>query len=117
MLHLQRNDQIPTISLALHPVIEETVAKCADQGRKPTVEAVGDIAQDTAFLNKLQNEVNRWIREVQKVTKLDRDPTLGNASQEINFWLNKEKALTHIDDLLKSPGIGTFLALLFCHFF
>ena len=107
LLHLQRNVQIPSVTLTLHPLIQQTIEKCAQQGgRKPTVEAVGDIAQDTAFLNKLQNEVNHWIREVQKVTKLDRDPSSGTASQEINFWLNKEKALLHIDEMLKSPGIG-----------
>ena len=37
--------------------------------------------------------VSKWVREIQKVTKLDRDPSNGTALQEISFWLNLERAL------------------------
>ena len=32
--------------------------------------------------------MNKWIREIQKVFKLDRDPRSGTAVQEISFWFN-----------------------------
>lgn len=46
-----------------------------------------DLINDSSFLNRLQSDVNDWIKEIQKVTKLDRDPASGTASQEINFWI------------------------------
>jgi dynein heavy chain 1 len=41
----------------------------------------GDKVEDSTFLNALQNQVSKWIREIQKVTKLDRDPSSGTALQ------------------------------------
>ena len=61
---------------------------------------------DSSFLNQLQSGVNGWIREIQKVTKLNRDPSSGSASQEINFWLTMEQALGKIDDQLKGDAVG-----------
>jgi dynein heavy chain 1 len=109
LLHLQQNVDIPEISLHFHPAIEQALEQCAAQGRKATPEALGDIAQDSSFLNRLQADVNGWIREIHKVTKLQRDPASGTASQEVNFWLNLEKALVGIEANLKNPGIGNML--------
>ncbi len=64
--------------------------------RKPRVEDLREKAEDSSFLNQLQNLVSKWIREIQKVTKLDRDPSNGTALQEISFWLNLERALLRI---------------------
>jgi dynein heavy chain 1 len=61
---------------------------------------------DSTFLNKLQGDVNGWIKEIQKVTKLSRDPSSGTAIQEINFWVSMERALEKIDEQLKSEQIG-----------
>ena len=33
-------------------------------------------------------QVDMWISEIQKVTKLDWDPSSGTALQEISFWVN-----------------------------
>ena len=41
----------------------------------------GEKVEDSTFLNALQNQVTKWIREIQKVTKLDRDPSSGTALQ------------------------------------
>ena len=46
---------------------------------------------DAQFLNALQRCVSKWIREMQKVTKLDRDPSSGTTMQEVSFWLNLEQ--------------------------
>ncbi|CAG8791988.1 1810_t:CDS:2, partial [Cetraspora pellucida] len=67
---------------------------------------------DTAFLNKLQSDVNGWIKEIQKVTKLSRDPASGTAMQEINFWLSMETALEGVDEQLKSDQIVLTLDIL-----
>lgn len=67
LLHLQQNIDIPEISLAIHPVVTTMVKKCAEDGRRPKVQDFGDKVEDSTFLNQLQNGVNRWIREIQKV--------------------------------------------------
>lgn len=74
-----------------------------------TVEAVDStLFSDSSFLNKLQGDVNGWIKEIQKVTKMSRDPASGTAIQEINFWLSMESALEKIDEQLKSDQISKF---------
>ena len=64
------------------------------------------LLSDSSFLNKLQEDVHGWIKEIKKVAKLSRDPAFGTATQEINFWLYMEKALEEIDALLKGGHIG-----------
>lgn len=53
--------------------------------------------------------MNGWIKEIQKVTKMSRDPASGTAIQEINFWLSMESALEKIDEQLKSDQISKSL--------
>jgi dynein heavy chain 1 len=64
------------------------------------------LLSDSSFLNKLQGDVNGWIKEIKKVTTLNRDPESGTAIQEINFWLSMEKALEGIDEQLKGDHIS-----------
>lgn len=40
------------------------------------------------------------------MTKLNRDVASGTASQEINFWLSKERALENIENQLRSEEVG-----------
>jgi dynein heavy chain 1 len=81
--------------------------QCREQNRRVTVEAVDPtLFSDSTFLNKLQGDVNGWIKEIQKVTKMSRDPASGTAIQEINFWLSMERALEKIDEQLKSDQIS-----------
>ncbi len=63
-------------------------------------------------MNQLQSGVNRWIREIQKVTKLDRDPASGTALQEISFWLNLERALLRTKEKSESSEISLTLDIL-----
>jgi dynein heavy chain 1 len=61
------------------------------------------------FLHALQSAVNIWIRDIQKVTKLERIekmPTTGETNQEIKFWLELEGELRHIEDQLRTPEAG-----------
>lgn len=72
----------------------------------------GDKVEDSTFLNALQNQVSKWIREIQKVTKLDRDPSSGTALQEISFWLNLERALLRIQEKRESSEVSLTLEVL-----
>lgn len=112
LLHLQQNIDIPEISLPVHPVVAAVIKKCAEENRKPKVADFGDRVEDSTFLNQLQNGVNRWIKEIQKVTKLDRDPSNGTALQEISFWLNLERALHRIQEKRESIEVALTLDIL-----
>ncbi|XP_070577189.1 cytoplasmic dynein 1 heavy chain 1-like [Ptychodera flava] len=112
LLHLQQNIDIPDITLNIHQVVSVMIKKCAEEGRRPKVHDFGDRVEDSTFLNALQNGVNRWIREIQKVTKLDRDPASGTALQEISFWLNLERALLRIQEKRESPEVALTLDIL-----
>ena len=81
LLHLQQNIDIPEITLNVHPAVDKVIKKAAEVGTKPKVADFGDKVEDSTFLNALQNQVSKWIREIQKVTKLDRDPSSGTALQ------------------------------------
>ena len=51
------------------------------------VEDFSELVTDSEFLNNIQAGVNRWIREIQRVTKHQRDASSGPAIQEINFHI------------------------------
>ncbi|XP_065449670.1 cytoplasmic dynein 1 heavy chain 1-like isoform X1 [Chrysemys picta bellii] len=112
LLHLLQNIEIPEISLPIHPIITNVAKQCYERGEKPKVTDFGDKVEDPTFLNQLQSGVNRWIREIQKVTKLDRDPASGTALQEISFWLNLERALYRIQEKRESPEVLLTLDIL-----
>ena len=66
LLHLQQNIDIPEISLVVHPTVAQVLKRCSDDG----LTAKGRLCrkvEDSTFLNALQNHVNKWIREIQKV--------------------------------------------------
>lgn len=112
LLHLQQNIDIPEITLTINNVVLQTIKNCNDESRKAKVIDFGDKVEDPSFLNALQNGVNRWIKEIQKVTKLDRDPSSGTALQEISFWLNLERALHRIQEKRDSPEVALTLDIL-----
>lgn len=112
LLHLQQNIDIPEITLPINPTVLQTIKACADEDRRAKVVDFGDKVEDSSFLNQLQNGVNRWIKEIQKVTKLDRDPSSGTAMQEISFWLNLERALHRIQEKRESPEVALTLDIL-----
>ncbi|VDP11035.1 unnamed protein product [Soboliphyme baturini] len=112
LLHLQQNIEIPEVTLVIHPMVQAVVKKAAEKNTHPSISDLGDLIDDSTFLNQLQNGVNRWIREIQKVTKLDRDPTSGTALQEITFWLNLERALIKLQAKRESPEVTLTLNIL-----
>lgn len=114
LFHLQQNVEIPDITLTIHPVVRAAVDRCHAAGTRVSVEAVepASLLQDSSFLNKLQSDVNSWVKEVQTITKLDRNVASGTASQEINFWLSMEKAQESIEQQLRSDPIVLTLDIL-----
>lgn len=112
-LHLQQNIDIPDITLPINPIILQTMKRCQEEeDRLATVNDFGDKVDDSSFLNQLQNGVNRWIREIQRVTKFERDPSSGTALQEISFWIYLERALLRIQEKRESPEVKLTLDIL-----
>lgn len=106
LLHLQQNIEIPDIVLQLPDVIQEAVAAASSQHAKPSLDMIpAHLLSDSKFLNDLQNVVNSWIKSIQAITKLSRDPESGSATQEINFWLSMESALEGIEKQLRRDGV------------
>ena len=112
LLHLQQNIDIPEITLVIHPKVQEVMKEAKSRGERAKAEDFGDLVQDSTFLNSLQRDVGRWIREIQKVTQLERDPSSGTAMQEIRFWLNLERALQKISEKRESAEVKLTLDVL-----
>lgn len=113
LLHLQQNVEIPDVHLSVHPAVQRAVERARADGVRLSPELIDPaILADSTFLNKIQGEVNSWIKEIQSVTKLNRDVASGTASQEINFWLSMERALEGIEEQLRSEPIVLTLDIL-----
>ena len=113
LLHLQQNIEIPDLNLPLHPMVQNAIEEALARHSKPTVELIPmTLLQDSTFLNSLQSTVNGWIKSIQAITKMSRDPNSGTATQEINFWLSMESALEGIENQLRSDGVMLTLDIL-----
>ncbi|KRX27972.1 Dynein heavy chain, cytoplasmic [Trichinella nelsoni] len=112
LLHLQQNIDIPDITLLIHPVVQSVIKQAAEENRRAKVSDFGKLVDDSTFLNQLQNGVTRWVREMQKVIKLDRDPSSGSALQEITFWRNLERAVFNLLEKRESPEVILTLEVL-----
>ncbi|KAL3321193.1 Cytoplasmic dynein 1 heavy chain 1 [Cichlidogyrus casuarinus] len=112
LLHLQQNIDIPDISLTFHPTVLQIIKKKVDEGSKATIQDFDSLMNDDQFLRSLQMNVKTWIKEIQKVTKLDRDPGSGTALQEITFWLNLERSLLKIQEKLQSVEVSLTMDIL-----
>ncbi|WVN87983.1 uncharacterized protein L203_103180 [Cryptococcus depauperatus CBS 7841] len=114
LLHLKQNMEIPEVHLSVHPAIRKAVAQCHITGQRVSTDAVEPqiLLSEPSFLNKLQADVNSWIKEIQAVTKLSRDVASGTASQEINFWLSMEHALEGIEQQLQGEEVALALDVL-----
>uniref|UniRef100_A0A183BLW5 Dynein heavy chain, cytoplasmic n=2 Tax=Globodera pallida TaxID=36090 RepID=A0A183BLW5_GLOPA len=100
--HLKQNIDIPEVVLEFDESIQQIVDVARKESRKPNAGDLGELVKDSEFLNSLQNRVNGWIKAIQKVTKLDRDPSSGTALQEITFWINMERAVLQIQAICES---------------
>ena len=112
LLQCQQSLEIPEVRLEIDRDVKTVALRCKDKGTKLSVEDFGDKITDSEFLNVIQAGVNRWIREIQRVTKHQRDASSGQAIQEINFHLGHESALLDVAEQLKNPEIDITLQIL-----
>lgn len=106
LLHLQQNIEIPELILPFPEVVQDALNSASTQNTKPSIDLIPpELLADSRFLNDLQNTVNSWIKSIQSITKLSRDPESGSATQEINFWISMESALEGIEIQLRSDGV------------
>lgn len=121
LLNLKQNTDVPLVHLPLHDVVVQALQDAAAQRAQPSVQLVpSHVLENATVQNSLTNCVNGWIRSIQALTKLSKDPkdstdiaeTRTSAAQEINFWLNLESALSKVADELESPGIKLTMEIL-----
>lgn len=112
LLSLQQNVSIPDPHLVIHPSIRNAIATARAAGRKASPDDLESLVSDPAYLNRLQADVNSWVKEIQKVTRMDRDPSQGSATQEISFWISMERALSNIEVMLRSDEVVLTLDVL-----
>lgn len=113
LLHLQQNVEIPELVLLLPDVVQDAINSASANRTKPSIDLIPpDLLSDSRFLNDLQNTVNTWIKSIQAITKMSRDPESGSAAQEINFWLSMETALENVEVQLRSTGVQLTMDIL-----
>ena len=113
LLHLQQNVEIPELILSFPDVVQEALDTATSQGAKPSIDLIpSQLLSDTRFLNDLQNTVNSWIKSIQAITKMSRDPESGSATQEINYWISLESVLKNIDAQTRNDGVQLTLDVL-----
>ncbi|KAK9422351.1 putative Dynein heavy chain [Seiridium unicorne] len=113
LLHLQQNVEIPELVLPFHPVVQSALDNATAQGSRPSTDMIpASLLSDSTFMNNLQSTVNNWIKSIQGITKMTRDPVTRTATQEINFWLSMESALENIEMQLRSDGVMLTLEIL-----
>jgi dynein heavy chain 1 len=94
-------------------MVQNAMDEAAARNTKATVDFIpAGLLQDSTFLNNLQSNVNGWIKSIQAVTKMSRDPASGTATQEVNFWLSMESTLEKIELQLRSEGVTLTLDIL-----
>lgn len=113
LLHLQQNVEVPELVLPFPDVIQEALSTAIGNGSKPSIDLIpSQLLSDTRFLNDLNNTVNSWIKSIQSITKMSRDPDSGSATQEINYWISLEAALKSIDLQTRNDGVQLTLDVL-----
>ena len=95
ILQCQQNLEIPDVQLVVDTEVKAIVKKAKTENRKVLGSDYAEQIKSNDFLQGLQYRVNQWVKDIRKVTRLDRDPLTGSALQEVNFWLNLEKVLLH----------------------
>eukprot|EP00830_Metopus_es_P014592 TRINITY_DN3930_c0_g2_i1.p1 TRINITY_DN3930_c0_g2~~TRINITY_DN3930_c0_g2_i1.p1 ORF type:complete len:1285 (-),score=333.29 TRINITY_DN3930_c0_g2_i1:418-4179(-) len=105
LLQCQQNLDIPDVQLVVDNDVKMIVKKAKLENRKVQTSDFDDLMKNPDFVNGLTFRVNQWVKDIRKVTKLDRDPSTGSALQEVNFWLNLEKVLLHIKEQIEQPEI------------
>ena len=113
LLHLHQNIEIPALRLSNHEIVQQALEKAEEYGTRPSVDLIpAQALENSTVLNSVQNHVNGWIKSIQGITKMTRDPECESAAQEINFWLSLETALEGIEGQLRGEGVQLTMEVL-----
>ncbi|KAI1945117.1 dynein heavy chain [Ophidiomyces ophidiicola] len=113
LLHLQQNIEIPVLNLPMHEIVQTALNEAQARGVKPSVDLIpSSVLDNHMVINSIQSTVNGWIKSIQSITKMSRDPDSGSAAQEINFWLDMETALEGIEAQLQADGVQLTMNIL-----
>ncbi|KAJ6227585.1 dynein heavy chain [Anaeramoeba flamelloides] len=112
LLQCQQNVNIPEVTLKIEKEIMECVNLAKKEARKSKLTDLDDLINDQDFLNRIKNGVNKWIHDIQKVTRMKRDLLSGTAVQEINFWGTLERVLQEIVNQVQTEAVQLTLNLL-----
>lgn len=108
----RQNQDIPNVELAIEPIIKARIEAARVKKEVCKIGEFDDLAQDKDFLNRLNNYVNTWYRDIRKVTGLDHPIESGNALQEINFWNQMEQRLNYVKEKQLSEEVQMTLNIL-----
>lgn len=56
--------------------------------------------------------VGHWIKDVQRLVGMDRDPSQGSAAQERSFWVNLDRQLKDVSKKRASAPVELTLEVL-----
>jgi dynein heavy chain 1 len=108
--HLQ-NIEVPDVRLAIDPLISSALGDSTAAIANVQDLGISDELNDKT-LNRIQNGVNKWIKEIQVVTRRERDESSGTVAQEIQYWSALERALNVIQSQVDGPAVQTTLNVL-----
>lgn len=81
--------------------VDNEVKKRVEAGRKAKqpckVNDFEDI-KDESFKQRLQGNINNWLKDIRKVSQLEHLIQNGTAMQEANFWAQMERSLTFVKE-------------------
>jgi dynein heavy chain 1 len=100
------------VELAIEPFIKARIESARERKEVCKIGDFDDLSQDKDFLNRLNNYVNTWYRDIRKVTGLDHPIENGISLQEINFWSQMESRLNYVKENLASEEVLMTLNIL-----
>lgn len=113
LMNCQQNVDIPDVYLQLDPTVKQKAQEARSQNARLSLEMFEAQASDKEFLASLIACVDKWIHDINKVTRLaNKDHLAGSILHEVNFWQVLTRALTNIDQTVKQPEVCITLDLL-----
>jgi len=67
---------------------------------------------DKNFTNRLESNINNWLKDIRKVTQLEHLTQTGTTIQELNFWAQMEESLSLLKEQLASEEVQMVFAIL-----
>ncbi|KAK6589101.1 dynein heavy chain [Cryptosporidium xiaoi] len=104
----QDDSMIPLVKLTLDSRVYEYAKEYKNSGKLIDLEA---LSEDTGFLSSLQSSITQWIREIQSLSRFQREIGL-SVTSEVKFWSSYERSLQQILKQVQSPEVEWSLTVL-----